>query len=165
MKTEHRIIALLLTLVIILGCMPSWVLASDEVEPADTGQEQMETEPAVVAEAAFPGLDFYDEALPSETETEPSLGTWTDPETGEEYEILSSVDDIIPGEFTDEEIIEGLLDVMSEATEDIITEDDALDEEAEDQEASNEIEIPADIAEMDFSSRRILVSGANEEST
>ncbi len=166
MKTEHRILALLLTLVIILGCMPSWVLASDEVEPADTEQEQTITELPVVSEDIPLESDTNDTSLPSETEeaseSEPSLGTWTDPETGIEYPILSSVEDIIPEEFTDEEIVEGFLEVMSETAEDEILNTVVEDE---NEEASNEIEIPDNIAEMDFSSRRILVSGANEDPT
>mgnify|MGYP002626124972 CR=1 FL=1 len=180
MKTEHRILALLLTLIMILGCMPSWVLASDEVGPADTGQEQVFLEPVIEADEELPQLDSGEEPIP--VETEPSLGTWTDPETGEEYPILSSVEDIIPEEISsgeeviedepaeddvvDEQIAEELPEDTSEATEENAEEDDAINTEAEvediNEEASNEIEIPADIAELDFSSRRILVSGANE---
>ena len=105
MKTEHRILALILTLVVILGCMPSWVLASDKVGPADTGQEQVFLEPVIEADEELPKLDSGEEPIP--VETEPSLGTWTDPETGEEYPILSSVEDIIPEEISNgEEVIE-----------------------------------------------------------
>ena len=185
MKTEHRILALILTLVVILGCMPSWVLASDEVGSADTGQEQVSLEPIIEADEELPQLDSGEEPIP--VETEPSLGTWTDPETGEEYPILSSVEDIIPEEISsgeeaiedepvedevaDEQITEELPEDTSETTEENTKEDDAINTETEaevediNEEASNEIEIPDNIAEMDFSSRRILVSGANEDAT
>ena len=211
-----------------LGSMSGWVLASEEAA-LDTGQEEPSSELAVVSEE-FP-LDnkIPEEAVtdgePDELDTASEFGTWTDPETGEEYEILSSVEDILPGKFTEDEITEGLLEIMEEITEDIpeetpeeqeaeatpgpepipelepeinpepepvatpqpepevtpeLEESPAIEPEPEEipeeesqsepleeieEEPSDEpaVEIPEEIAALDFSSQRILVSNAGAD--
>ena len=80
-------------------------------------------------------MDGATEEQPEETdlpsEQEPGLGTVIDPETGTEYEILSSVEDILPEEFTDEEIAEAVLEEMSELVDDVLSEMEGAPEEAD----------------------------------
>lgn len=80
-------------------------------------------------------MDGATEEQPEETESpseqEPGLGTVIDPETGTEYEILSSVEDILPEEFTDEEIAEAVLEEMSELADDVLAEMEDAPEDAD----------------------------------
>ena len=121
MKTINRMLAVFMAAVLMLGSMSGWVLASEEAA-LDTGQEEPSSELAVVSEEFPSDTEIPEEAVtdgePDELDTASELGTWTDSETGEEYEILSSVEDILPEEFTEEEITEGLLEIMEEIAED-----------------------------------------------
>ena len=109
MKTINRMLAVFMAAVLMLGSMSGWVLASEEAA-LDTGREETSSELAVVS-GEFPlDTEIPEEAVtdgePDELDTASEFGTWTDPDTGEEYEILSSVEDILPEEFTEDEIAE-----------------------------------------------------------
>lgn len=210
MKTINRMLAVFMAAVLMLGSMSGWVLASEEA-PLDTGQEETSSELAVVSEEFSLPLDASEEVVSEESaiEQEPDFGTWTDPDTGEEHEILSSVEDILPEEFTEDEIAEEPLEIAedipgetpaeqeSEVTpgpEPILdlepeinpepepvatpqlepeeipeeeTQEEPLEviEEGSVDEPSDEppAEIPEDIAALDFSSQRILVSNAGSD--
>ena len=127
MKITKRCFAWILSLILPLGLFPFGVFAtSDEIE-TDTGQEE-------IMEATVE-MDGATEEQPEETETpsepESGLGTVIDPETGTEYEILSSVEDILPEEFTDEEIAEAVLEEMSELVDDVLAEMEDAPEDAD----------------------------------
>ena len=144
MKTIKRILSLLLALVLLTGCLSAWGLASEGAEESGGGTAEASEEPGTEEEA---GPDAYP--------------------------VLSSVEDTSPEAlFSPEEIAAGLLEQMSTLTDraevdaateaDAETEDDeAADDnaETEDDAGEEDVVIPEEIAGMDFSSRRILVSG------